>query len=355
MRTLKHLPLDQWPDADMQAFKAVYAPGNIFDETNGPGAHLAQGTRCTIETTYRRWLGYLHLNKTDDLQLSPTTRITPARVRTFIEQIRTEVRPTSVTFNINGLFYAARLIAPHKDWRWLKAIGSRLAAQAKSLDRFNQLVPARQTLDLGIELMDQALALPPDPHHRREFRYRDGLILALLSLWPIRRRSIAAITITSHIKLNEDGVTVLLHPEDTKSKRQEHYRVPDHLTSYFKRYLKEIRLNIPGATRHDGLWASNQARPLSEGRIYDIVRHHTGARFGKPMGLHDFRRSAATFLAMDEPDKAGLIPGVLQQTSPEVSEKHYILARSIKASQRHVATMEQIRAELGPPSIIRRD
>ena len=55
MRTLKHLPLDKWPDADIQAFEAVYSPGDIFDETNGSGAHLAQGTRRKIETAYRRW------------------------------------------------------------------------------------------------------------------------------------------------------------------------------------------------------------------------------------------------------------------------------------------------------------
>jgi integrase/recombinase XerD len=355
MRTLKHLPLDQWPDADIQAFEAAYAPGDIFDETNGPGAHLAEGTRQKIETAYRRWLGYLDLSYRADLRLSPPARITPIRVRTYIEQISTEVRATTVATNIYDLYYAARLIAPNEDWRWLKAIHSRLAARAKPLDRFNQLVPARQTLDLGIALMDEAIDLPPDAHHRREFRYRNGLILVLLSLWPIRRRSIAAITLTNHVKLDEDGVTLLLYRQDTKSKRQEHYSVPDHLTPYFKRYLKEIRQNIPGAARHDGLWASNKACPLSESGIYDIVRRCTGQKFGKPMGLHNFRRAAATYLAMDEPDMAGLIPGVLQHSSPEVSEKHYNLARSIKASRRHTATIEELRAELGPPSILRKE
>ena len=227
MRILKHLPLDQWPDADIQAFEAVYAPGDIFDETNGPGAHLAEGTRNAIETAYRRWLGFLKKTHDEDLLLSPTERITPARVRSFIEQISTEVRLMSVTFYINDLFYAARLIAPNEDWRWLKAIRKRLGAKAKPLDRFNQLVPARQTLDLGMELMDQALNLPPDPHHGREFRYRDGLILALLSLWPIRRRSIAALTVSSHVVMNEDGVTLLLYPENAKSKRAEYFRLPE--------------------------------------------------------------------------------------------------------------------------------
>ena len=43
MRTLKHLPVDEWPEADREAFRAAYEPGDVFDETAGPGAHLAEG------------------------------------------------------------------------------------------------------------------------------------------------------------------------------------------------------------------------------------------------------------------------------------------------------------------------
>ena len=42
MRKLKHLPLDQWPAADIEAFASAFTPGDIFDETAGPGAHLAE-------------------------------------------------------------------------------------------------------------------------------------------------------------------------------------------------------------------------------------------------------------------------------------------------------------------------
>ena len=43
----------------MTAFDRAYEPGDIFDETAGPGAHLAPGTRGMIRTAYRRWLGFL--------------------------------------------------------------------------------------------------------------------------------------------------------------------------------------------------------------------------------------------------------------------------------------------------------
>jgi len=35
MRTLKHLPENEWPEADRQSLRAAYEPGDIFDETAG--------------------------------------------------------------------------------------------------------------------------------------------------------------------------------------------------------------------------------------------------------------------------------------------------------------------------------
>jgi hypothetical protein len=68
------------------------------------------------------------------------------------------------------------------------------------------------------------------------------------------------------------------------------------------------------------------------------------------MGVHDFRRAASTFLAMDAPEKMGLIPGVLQHASPEVSDQHYNLARSVQAGQRFAAHLATARNRLRPLS-----
>jgi integrase len=77
-----------------------------------------------------------------------------------------------------------------------------------------------------------------------------------------------------------------------------------------------------------------------------MVRARVSAKFGKAMSLHDFRRAAATFLAMDAPEKIGLIPGILQHASPEVSEQHYNLARSVQAGRRFAAHLANERKRL---------
>src|SRR5262245_43722833 len=257
MRKLKHLPINQCPEADVKAFANAYEAGDIFDETAGPGAHLTDGTRRMIRTAYRRWLGFLKEYYPDDLLNPPADRIRPERVSDLIDHLSGEVRPTTVAHVIDNLCYAARLIDPKNDWRWLASIKRRLAARAKPEDRFDRLVPPWQTFDLGIELMDEALTLPTNGHKQREIQFRDGLILALLSLWLIRRRSLAALTVSRHVEFDAAGANMLLYPEDTKAKRAESFRVPEEqLLPYLLRYLKEIRPRLLGRNRHDGLWAS---------------------------------------------------------------------------------------------------
>lgn len=183
---------------------------------------------------------------------------------------------------------------------------------------------------------------------QRDLYYRDGLIIALVSLWPKRRRSIAALTVTRHLEFDTAGVNILLFPEDTKAKRFESFRVPEKLLPYLLRYLNEIRPRLLGRRLHDGLWASYKSCPLTAGQIYSVARARVLAKFGKAMGLHDFRRAAATFIATDAPAKIGLIPGVLHHASPDVSEQHYNLARSVEASRRFAAHLARTRAKLRP-------
>ncbi len=308
-------------------------------EDGGAGAHLSPATRKNLHYGWRRWLGFLAESYPGELYMEAADRIRPVRLRDYIDQIAEEVSPSSVAIYVAQLYGCAGLIAPDRDWAWLKSLRSRLQARARPVDRFERLVPGELTLDLGVALMDEARGKAPDPWRRREVQYRDGLILAILSLWPIRRRSLAALTVTRHLLMEENRAELRLFPEDTKSKRPESWPVPDVLMPYLMRYFGEIRPALVRAPDQGALWPPLKGGSLRGGQIYSMARRRTAEEFGSAMGLHDFRRAAATFLAMEAPEKVGLTPGILQHASPEIGDRYYNLARSIKASRRHGGTI----------------
>ena len=126
----------------------------------------------------------------------------------------------------------------------------------------------------------------------------------------------------------------------------ESWPVPEILLPYLKRYLDEIRPRLAGRRNHTALWVGQHGNTLGAGSIYDAVCRRSKVAFGKSMALHDFRRAAATFLAMEAPEKVGLAPGVLQHTSPETADRHYNLSRSVSASRRHSATLSDLKCRL---------
>lgn len=346
MQNRKHLPIRSLPKADADIFREAYIPRDIFDEMGGQAAHFAPGTRMMISTGYRRWLGHLTVKYPSELDLAPARRITRKRVREYVDLLLNDVKPVSAAICVEALYYVARFADPSSDWQWLVRIAARLRARSVPEDRFARLIPGWFTLDYGMCLMDKALKLSPETGLARAICYRDGLILALLSCWPLRRRSIAALTVGRHLEIRGNHVNLHLFPEDAKSKRAECHRLHEQLVPYLQRYLKEFRPRLLRGRRHDGLWASREGRPLSPGRLYDAMSLHTRQGFDKPMGLHDFRRAAATFLVTEAPEMVGLIPGILQHAGAEIGEKHYNLARSIVASRRFANVVTEARSDL---------
>ena len=172
--------------------------------------------------------------------------------------------------------------------------------------------------------------------------------IGILSLWPIRRRSLAATTIDRHILRSGDRIDFCLYPEDTKGKRMESWPVPDLLLPHLHRYLDDIRPRLLGRRNHGALWVGLRGTRLQPGALYDLVVRRTADAFGTPMALHDFRRAAATFLAMDAPEIVGLTPGILQHTSPDIGNRNYNLSRSVTASRRHARTVAALKTRLRP-------
>ena len=190
---------------------------------------------------------------------------------------------------------------------------------------------SEQLYALGIELMERAVTNSKEATDIAKvdaFDYRDGLIIALLALIPLRRRAIAALRIGKHLVKSGALWSLDIPAQDNKSKRPLEYEISPDMSERIDRYLSQFRRRIPGAKVHDGLWASDQGRPMDDGTIYDMVRRRTHEALGFAVNLHRFRIAAGTLWSIHDPANVRGVKDLLGHASFDTTEGHYIMAQS---------------------------
>jgi integrase len=208
-------------------------------------------------------------------------------------------------------------------------IAKRIATQAKRKPEKHHLVTSETLYALGMELMDRAFANGKSAKTRSvQTSYRDGLMIALLALVPLRRRTLAALRIGKHLVRSGDLWLLDIPAEDIKTKRPIEYPISAELSGRIDFYLNRIRPQIPGARTHDYLWASSHGRSMSDGSIYNSVRRRTRKALGFPVNLHSFRRAAATLWSARDPANVRGVKDLLGHASFVTTEKYYIMSQS---------------------------
>src|SRR5262249_27293514 len=151
---------------------------------------------------------------------------------------------------------------------------------------------------LGLELMDAAIDIAEElgtVSKTCAFDYRDGLLIALLAVIPLRRRTLTALRVGVHLIRSGNLWGLDIPAEDMKMPEPIEFVLSAELSARIDLYLEKFRDRIPGAARHDGLWPSNKGGLLDDGSVYDMVRRRTRKALGFAVNLHAFRHAALTF------------------------------------------------------------
>jgi site-specific recombinase XerD len=139
---------------------------------------------------------------------------------------------------------------------------------------------------------------------------------------------VTALRIGQHLLKCGDLWVLDIPPEDTKTRQPLDYPIAEKLSERIDRYLANFRRVIPGASKHNGVWASNQGQPMDDSAIYNRVVQRTQEAFGFPVNLHQFRHAAATFWSIQDPANVRGAKDLLGHSSFGTTEKHYIMAQS---------------------------
>jgi integrase/recombinase XerD len=187
-----HLPYDQWPAQD----RLLWERAMCSDDPFAAGGHLSKASRHTYLLAWRRFLGFLDTHEPTALELHPSERLTPNRVRAFRAHLAETNAPRSVAGTVDALYQAARLMMPECDWSWLKAAKTQLYRHAPASRASGRVITSVQLLEVGEELMEESKPKPGSPVSKRNaIKYRDGLIIALPGWIPIRRKNLAELEI----------------------------------------------------------------------------------------------------------------------------------------------------------------
>ena len=315
-----------WPSADQALWEAAFRASDDPFSESGRGSRFTRETCRALRSSYSMFLCFLSAKHPERLTSSPSTRIDREIAMEYVNWRRATCGDRTIATNLDRLRLVISYMCPGADVSWLLPIAKRLATQALPKPARLHLVTSDQLYAVGIKLMDDA-ELDPD-HKDAAFDYRDGLIIALLAVAPLRRGTLAALRVGEHLLKSGDLWVLEIPAKDMKTRQSLDFLLSASLSARIDRYLAEFRDVIPGATKHSGLWPSNKGRSMDGGAIYARVRQLSRKRFGFPVNLHRFRHAAATFWSISDPENVRGAKDLLGHSSFRTTEKHYVMAQS---------------------------
>jgi integrase len=345
-RKIRSLHIDQWPGADRSAWAAARRPAERL-KRGGAASHLKDVTCRDLARRYGYFLDYVQRSEGLAGDAEAAGHVTPDRVDGFLAELQARVRSVTVYGSIYKLRRMAQLLAPGRDFTWLTEIEKDLALVMQPWSKFSRLVYSHVLTEAGMTLMTEADAATRRSALGRARQFRNGLMVALEALHPIRLKNFAALEIGRSFKKINNAWWIVLSASETKENRPDERSVDPYLTRWIERYLNIHRPVL--ARTNDApasLWlSSNNGKPMTCNAVERVFKKTTLDTVGVDLSLHLFRTSAASTAAVHAGDNPRLGSAVLHHTDPAVTEAHYNRATSLSATQAFGALIQTLRRD----------
>jgi integrase len=331
-----HLPEGLWPQVDREAWDNLFVESDVFSDA-GSGRHWAPALR------YSRWLAWLLSQDLLDSAPCPWERVTADRVRAYAEHLIAVVRPRTAASTLIGLKVIMKAMRPDLSWRWLMDLTNRVDRWAKpTVDRRAMIRPIEDIHAGACRELDRLLAARVVGPRSRS-RYRDALLVLILSACPIRLRNLVSIRIGTH--LAQEGADWLLRFSDSETKNGQRltFVLPPSINPYLAEYLSEVRPGFRPKSDCAALWLNSKGGPLARQSVYCRITSTTRRLFGQSINPHAFRTCAATSLVDAMPEKARLAAPLLGHRYFQTTERYYIRASQIEAGRQVADVLKRLR------------
>jgi integrase/recombinase XerD len=329
-----------WPDEDQRRWREALAPVDPFVEGSGARAHHSPRSNVKAEKGHGRFLTYLKLFEPEALNKSPANRLTPQRIRAYVQHLR-DIGNGSGTIlcRLQELREIARVFDANNDWSFINEIASRVRAKHQPVRDKSNLRLSDELLELGFELISRAKI---EENIEAAILFRDGLIIAFESLMPIRRRNLADFKMGRNLTAINNKLLVTFDATETKTQAPFEVDWPECLIEPLEEYLEKYRPVLVAQTGRwhkpadDYLWISKDGSPMTQMAIYDRFRLRTKNKFGVAINPHLFRDAAATTMALAAPGQVRLSAPLLGHRTLSTTEKYYQQATGYEAHKVYV-------------------
>ena len=332
---VRSLPVSSWPQADREAWEQACRPSMRL-KRGGAACRMKPKTQATHVRGYGYFLD--HCRRHGQLEEgAAASLITAPRVEHFLAELRDRVGSVTQWSYMQRIRRVSEILAPLRDFGWLRDVEADLRDVARPRPKYPRIVDGERLLRLGLELMDRGEAREQSRPFERSRLVRNGLMIALLALCPIRLGNLHSLRLDKQIRKIGDQWWFILPADETKSGRPDERPIHHILTPYIDRWVGQWRDVVPNIDDH--FWPSINGGRLAYTYVGTIITETTRRELGIPVNPHLFRDCCVYTVAERAGSQMGVASGLLQHVDSRVTEKYYNKGASFEAAHRYQAIL----------------
>src|SRR5258708_10515232 len=256
---VRSLPIELWPESDRKAWISASRPSHRLNR-GGAGSHMKAITLDDLARRYGYFLDYMNRCGLLDPTMSAGAHVVPENVDTYLKELVTRVGSVTVQGSIYKLRRACELINPARDVFLLADVQKNLALVMRPRSKSNRWVLTEVLIEAALTLIAEAENSRKMSNLGQARQVRNGLMVAMLALHPIRLKNFADLEIGRNFVEIKGSWWIVLSASETKEGRPDERRIDDLLQPALDRYLKNYRPILAEADQStQALWVPSNA------------------------------------------------------------------------------------------------
>jgi integrase len=339
---IRAIPTCDWPTAEREIWTQACVAAQRL-RPSGAAARMKASTRTSLVRAYGYLLEFCHRNGLLDQDAEAGAHVTPEIIDAFVHHLHGRVGSVTRASYIGKIRRIAQILAPGRDRVWLGELEGDLRYAARPRPKYHRIVSSERLLALGLVLIRCGETSKHLTDLGRARLVRDGLMIALLALCPIRLRNLAELGLGRQLRRIGDTWWIILAAEETKTGRPDERPVSEIVGEAIERWLGHWRSVFHPSDV--SFWPSIKGGSLAYTYVGHIITETTRRECGVAVNPHLFRDCAVYTVATHAGDRMGIASALLQHTDQRTTKKRYNRGAMFSAVGRYQQIVDELMSD----------